>query len=472
MSKSNEAALVRPATTAVERFSEGVTQYLDNLGLPSSGVLVAPDERVRVFQNFPALVELFADKQRSDAMYVSKFIVACGAGLFDAALNFIWDEVVQRLRERVARFDLAYFFDTAVTNTDERKHYEDEEDLAALSDATLIQGALKCGMITQLAYKHLDYIRDMRNWASAAHPNHADLTGFQLIAWFETCVKEVILREPDGDVLVVGRLLDNIRKQTITAADVPAIVTSVRRLPAQLAAALLRSTVGHYGDPKVDVRVRDNVRLIAKAIWDAAPESARGEVGIKHANFASNGDVDRKKLVHEFLELVGGLKYLPDSDRAPIMDDLVRRLDHAHNNWDNFINEPPIARQLRKYIGDDGSIPMQVNDEYVRVLVLCRVGRPSSGVGRNSAPLYDELLNLFGDAQIKTFLLIPLAPQLAGRLASTGCAARFHAIIDRLLPKVVDQPTRKVLEAMRAATSAQLPNLANDTRFQKLLAAV
>lgn len=471
MSKNNEAALVKPATTAVTKFSEGVTQYLDSLGLPSEGVLVAPDERVRVFQNFPTLVGLFEESQRADAMYVSKFIVACGAGLFDAALNFIWDEVVQRLRNRVARFDLAYFFDTAVTNAQERAHYQTEEDLAALSDAALIQGALKCGMLTALAYKHLDYIREMRNWASAAHPNHAELTGFQLIAWFETCVKEVILREPDGDVLEVGRLLRNIREQTIAQTDVPAIVASVRRLPAQLAAALLRSVVGHFADPRQDIRVRDNVRLIAKAVWDAAPDSARGEVGIKHANFAANGDIDRKNFVHEFLDLVGGLKYLPDSDRAPIIDDLVRRLESAHHNWDNFYNEPPIARQLRKYIGDDGSIPSQVNDEYVRTLVLCRTGR-FAGVARNAAPIYDQLLDLFGDDQIRSFVGVLFAPQLAGRLSNTGCANRFHAIIDRLLPKVVDQPTRKVLEAMRAATPAQLPNLTNDTRFRKLLQAV
>lgn len=470
MSK-NDTALVKPATTAVTKFSEGVTQYLDSLGLPSEGVLVAPDERVRVFENFPTLVAMFEDSQRADAMYVSKFIVACGAGLFDAALNFIWDEVVQRLRNRVARFDLAYFFDTAVTNAQERRHYQTEEDLASLSDAALIQGALKCGMLTALAYKHLDYIRDMRNWASAAHPNHAELTGFQLIAWFETCVKEVILREPDGDVLEVGRLLRNVRDQTIAPGDVPAIVASVRRLPTQLAAALLRSIVGQFADPGQTVRVRDNIRLIAKSVWDAAPDSARGEVGIKHANFAANGDIDRKNHVHEILELVGGLKYLPDSDRAPIIDDLVRRLDAAHDNMDNFYNEPPIARQLRKYIGDDGSIPAQVLDEYVRVLVLCRVGR-LSGVARNAAPIYDQLLDLFGEAQIRSFLGILSVPQIAGRLSDQGCANRFYAIVDRLLPKVVDQPTRKVLETMRAATPAQLVNLSNETRFQKLLAAV
>ena len=107
-------ALVEPVSLAVDKFSEGFQGYLRALGLPVSGVLVDTDQRRRVLQNVPSLVEMLAAEQRGEALYVSKFIAACGAGLFDAALNFIWDEVVLRLRKRVAAFDLAYFFDTAV----------------------------------------------------------------------------------------------------------------------------------------------------------------------------------------------------------------------------------------------------------------------------------------------------------------------------------------------------------------------
>jgi hypothetical protein len=103
-----EIELVKPATLAVDKFSAGLATYLSGLGLPVDGVLVAPQERMTVLANAPELVALIASASRVDAMYVSKFIAACGAGLFDAALNFIWDEVVVRLRSRVARFDLAY----------------------------------------------------------------------------------------------------------------------------------------------------------------------------------------------------------------------------------------------------------------------------------------------------------------------------------------------------------------------------
>lgn len=465
-----EMTLVRPATMAVDKFSEGFSSYLAGLGLPVEGVLVSPQERGKVIANAPDLVDLIDSSDRLSAMYVSKFIAACGAGLFDAALNFIWDEVVVRLRARVARFDLAYFYDTAVP-APERQDYQTEEDLRSLSDAALIKGALKCGMLTDIGYRHLDYIREMRNWASAAHPNHASLTGFQLVAWFETCLREVILREPEGEVLEVGRLLRNLREQTIAAQDVPSIGASVDRLPEPLAAALLRSVVGLYCDPRQDVRVRDNIKLIALRVWGAGPEAARGEIGLKCANYAANADVDRKHLGHEFLELVDGLAYLAEPDLALEIQARVVQLEGAHDAWDNFHNEPPVARQLRKYVPASGKIPGQVNDEYVRVLVRCRVGR-TSGTSRSAVPIYDELIDLFDAAQIKAFVRTLAASEITTRLNDAGCASRFQAIVLRLQPKAVGQPLQRVLARIAAATAPQLAMLWSDTGFKRLVTAL
>jgi hypothetical protein len=326
-------------------------------------------------------------------------------------------------------------------------------------------------MLTDIGYRHLDYIREMRNWASAAHPNHASLTGFQLVAWFETCLKEVILREPEGEVLEVGRLLANLREQTIDPSDVPAIATSVDRLPSPLSSALLRSVMGLYCDPRQDVRVRDNIRLVAGQIWKAAPETARGESGLKYANFAANGDVDRKKLAHDFLDLVDGLAYLPKTDLALEIQDKIMRLESAHDGWDNFYNEPPIARQLRKYVPNTGEIPSQVNDEYVRVLVRCRVGR-TSGVSLAAAPIYDDLFDLFDEPQLRAFVQTLAAPEVTSRLGDSGCASRFQQLVARLQPKAVGQGMQRVLAQIAGATPQQLTGLWNDTRFKRLVAAL
>lgn len=469
MAKSgSSSAIVKPAQTAVDKFSEGLGGYLVSLGLPVDRILVSADERGRVIANLPDLVELVDPAQRAEAMYVSKFVAACAAGLFDAALNFLWDEVVTRLRSRVARFDLRYFFDTAITDPQERQDYNTEEDLRSLGDATLIRGALKCGMLTDVGYRHLDYIREMRNWASAAHPNHAELTGFQLVAWFETCLKEVILREPEGAVLEVGRLLRNLREQTLQAGDVPSIAASVRKLPPELIAALLRSIVGLYCDPRQDVRVRDNIKLVASHIWKGAPDSARGEIGLKYSNYAANGDIDRKRLAHEFLELVDGLMYLPETDLALEIQEHINRLEAVHDAMNNFYNEPPLARQLRKLVPPNGAIPTQINDEYVRVLVRCRTGR-TSGPARGAEPIYEELIGLFDDAQLTAFVNTLQRPEIASRLADPGCASRYKAITQKLLAKAVALPMKRVLEAIIAATPIQLPQLWKDVRFQRLV---
>jgi hypothetical protein len=434
-------------------------------------VLVANDQRYRVIENVPALVEMLSIEQRGDAMYVSKFIAACGAGLFDAALNFIWDEVVLRLRQRVAAFDLAYFFDTAVP-TQERQDYQTEEDLRALGDAALIKGALNCGMLTPIGYKHLDYVRDMRNWASAAHPNHVELTGFQLINWFETCLKEVILREPEGPVLEVGRLLTNLRTQLLTQAHVPAIAANLKKLPLELVAALLRAIAGLYCDPRQDVRVKDNVKFIAEAVWACAPERARGEIGIKYASYAANADVERKAHAHEFLELVDGLTYLPQSDLALSIQEVVTGLDATHDGMNNFYNEAPVVRRLLKYVPASGKIPDQVNEAYVHVLVRCRVGR-LSGVARAAVPMYDSLIDLFDEPQLRAFVNTLSSDEITPRIsADTGCFRRFQDIVTRLRAKAVGQPMQRTLDMIAAASMPQLVNLWADIRFKRLVASL
>jgi len=77
-----------PINTNISDFSQGFVSFLQSLDLPSEGILVNLDERYRVIQMFPHVVTLISPQAREVSPYLSKFIAACGAGLFDAALNF------------------------------------------------------------------------------------------------------------------------------------------------------------------------------------------------------------------------------------------------------------------------------------------------------------------------------------------------------------------------------------------------
>ena len=185
----------------VEGYTSGLLAYLDAIGLPSTDVVVKTSERRLVVGLVPEVIANLTPAQRSVAQYLSKFVAACVAGLFDAALNYLWDETVRCLRAKVMQFDLDYFFDTAIKDPTERQKYTDETDLAQIPDYKLIEGCRDIGIISALAKRHMDYIRDMRNHASAAHPNQNEIHGIQLSGWLQTCLEEVIVREPEAPAI-------------------------------------------------------------------------------------------------------------------------------------------------------------------------------------------------------------------------------------------------------------------------------
>ena len=208
---------------AVETFGTQLESYLDNAGLPKDYILVPYERRSPVFQNMPTVLDSLTDNQKSTATYISKFVAACAVGLFDAALNYLWNETVRNLREKVARFDLEYFFDSVISESSRRSKLNSESDLEKLDDWELIRGCHTTGIITENGYRHLDYVRNMRNYASAAHPNQNNITGLQIISWLETCIVEVLAKEPAGPVIEVGKLLNNLRTQHLTEDNMPSI---------------------------------------------------------------------------------------------------------------------------------------------------------------------------------------------------------------------------------------------------------
>ncbi|MDY0396633.1 hypothetical protein RWE15_22915 [Virgibacillus halophilus] len=92
------------------KFEKGLITYLQESGLPSDSVLVPVPQRINVYRNIPDALFNLSPESRSNSLYISKFVAAVTAGLFDAALNYLWDETINELRNRVVHYDLNYFF--------------------------------------------------------------------------------------------------------------------------------------------------------------------------------------------------------------------------------------------------------------------------------------------------------------------------------------------------------------------------
>ena len=85
-------------------------EYLKSLSLPTTNVIASTEERKIVGENLPTFLESVSSEDKQDARYLSKFVGATAVGLFDAALNYVWNEVVLNLRKKAILYGIDLFF--------------------------------------------------------------------------------------------------------------------------------------------------------------------------------------------------------------------------------------------------------------------------------------------------------------------------------------------------------------------------
>jgi hypothetical protein len=471
MTASSAAVTVLNANEGITRVTVGLVATLDAHGLPSAGVFVPVEERHKLFNNLGDVVARLDDEARARAVYLSKSVVACAAGLFDAALSYLWDETVANLRTKVARFDLAYFYDSVVTDTTRRRTLNTADDLVKLEDWELINGCHKIGILGDLGKKHLDYIRDMRNHASAAHPNQNQITGLQLASWMDTCICEVFTREPDAPAIEVKKLLANIRTATLAADDVIPINASIASLPFELAETLLTACFGMFCDPDVAASTKNNISLLAMNIWARASEDARKSVGLRCAAFGVNGDVARAAAARLFLERVGGLGYLPNDTLAVEFERRVTALEAAHQGMNNFHNEPVHARALLAIVPDTGVIPDVVRQRYVKAVVLSKIGT-GYGVSWGAEPSYDQMIAKMQEPEIAAFCRLVLDTTVQGRLLLDSCGTRFRELARESRTRTSSLHLHRALDLILASNGTQIALVGRSSEMRRALDAL
>ena len=263
-----ELASSGPGQIDLERFESNVHSLLVHVDLPGDNLFVGVGKRRALINNLPAVVAKLPAEVRNRSRYISKMVAASSVGLFDAALNYLWDELVSELRTRVKGFELSYFFDiVAGGNTDMRKGLKDESDLPSINDDRLLRAAAKLGLLTDVGFDRLNHVRIMRNHASAAHPNQNTLSGLELGMYLETCINEVINTKPDTVSADTVRLLVNVKADALSSADVDAASAFFKQLPTDRANTLGNGLLGLYTANERKAVVADNVRRLWPQLW-------------------------------------------------------------------------------------------------------------------------------------------------------------------------------------------------------------
>jgi len=455
-----------PVLADLQRFEEVVRDQLQALGLPDTRVFVNVRQRQRMLVNVVEMLSNVDTTTLGRSHYVSKMIAAAAVGLFDAALNYLWDETVSELRRRVEDFDISYFFDVAVPNNDLRKHLKTAEDLSKVDDANLLRGAREIGLLTPLAYTRLDHIRYMRNYASAAHPNQAELTGLDLANWLETCLTQVINAQPDSITAHTGRLLANIKDQRLDPATVSATAAFFEGLTTDRADTLAAGLFGLYTDPTRTPVIADNVRLLWPELWPRLGEDARHSFGTRFGRFQASADTGQAAAARELLDLVDASAYLPETTRVVEIDIALDALLDAHQGWNNFYTEIAPAQQLEGLIGDLGRVPEAVSRKYVRTLVKVYLGN-GNGISWSADPIYRRLIQRLDAKRASRALRAFAEPEISSVLAMEAARHQWSELLDLLEAKLTGPRDRELLDAIR--TSTRTPDqLGNDSKVSRL----
>ena len=117
---------VKEVETSIAGFSQQFSDYLEYIGLPTNDIFVPIEERRKVIFSLEQVLEALPAEKKSKSVYLSKFAISVLSGLFDGALNFLWDETVRALRRLVISFDLQYFFSVAQTISNKYKNKSEE----------------------------------------------------------------------------------------------------------------------------------------------------------------------------------------------------------------------------------------------------------------------------------------------------------------------------------------------------------
>lgn len=425
-------------------------KYLTQYGLPADNIIANDTERSVISQNLPQFISALPSEEKREARYLSKFVGASTIGLFDAALNYIWNEVVLNLRKKACIYGIDLFFDAAVGGKN-RAFYKDEKDLEGLKDVVLLDTCKKLELISEVVYKKLFHILNMRNDVAASHPNVESIGGYELLGWLQTCVKDVLQDHPSESAIKIKAFIDNIKTtdKPIDQTTIQRLIQEIKQLSLPHVNNMVITIFGIFIDPNTTQVLKANIAKIAPVVWACCQESLKFKIGIMIDGFRTNLHQEKLRNGIEFLRIVDGRRYETLPARVSTLNDLAERLEDARTGWDNYYNEPPIMSEILLFCKTTADIPHEVSEKLIRTVLLCRIGRGYSyynGVSPGGLPLYDKFLSLLDDNMIVKLVLMTFDTAIAARIYNSICTRHYESILNLLKTIAVSPRVQQILD--------------------------
>jgi len=400
-----------------------LTQITGALGVPRD--VVAQDDQIgHAWSQLPRLVRRIPPHLRDER--IVRACIAVATGLFDAAINYIWNAAVLALREKVRDFGLHVIPQIL----DDRSF--DEASLVDLKDADLLELCHKLNLITGQAYHFLDQCRATRNSYSVAHPSDGTVDEDEVVYFISQCQKYALSNVQHSRGVDTKALLGSLSAAKFSADQLNEWETHVRGTFDAQRQLIFGMLHGVYCDPDAGEVARVNALELCKRVQDELTPSAQSVLLDRHQDYRAKGDEKRHRASQQFFQHVGLMALLSEAEVHRLITSASRDLLRVHNGFSNFYNEPPFADRLVRLTRDIG-VPRSAQPAFVEAVITCAVGNPY-GVSNGAVPSYRSLVSSFSPREISLMLELPRSQKLvASRMKHhAGCKENYRALVGLL----------------------------------------
>ena len=429
--------------------------FLSAFGLPSENVIADLTQRQIVINSLPTFLDSLPTENKRDAYYLSRFVAGAAVGLFDASLNYVWNEVVLHLRHKACLYGLDLFFDEAVSEK-LRENYKNEKDLAGLKDKTLLDTCKKLELISDLVYKKLSHILTMRNDIGASHPNSYCINGYELLGWLTKCINDVLSDKPSDASITVKSIVDNIKSTTspLNPETVHIFNCKIRELSSQMCNNLLSALFNLFTSNNQEKIVRENALTIATKVWTYSSEEIKYNLGERIDTYKARLDSEKLQYAEIFFERCNGKRYYSLDSKIIKISTLCDDLIDAHIGMNNFYHEPPIANEIMSFIISDTDIPKEREEKILKTFLICRIGREvnyNNGVSPSGKNYYDAFFKLLNKEQIITIIKLLNMPEIRNLLDTPIRQHNCKEILTLLKSPLIGDRLNEILDFLIAS---------------------
>jgi len=375
-----------------DRTTPLIDELTSALGIPRE-VLATAEEIYYAWRDLPRELRAIPPHLRNEL--IARMCIAISTGLFDGAINYVWNATILHLRQRVRDFGLP------VVSQILQKEFE-EKDLIELQDSELLDLCLKLNLITEDGYFFLNQCRDTRNNFSAAHPTIGKINDREFITFLNRCTRYALSDEASPRGVDITHFIAAIKGTRFTQEQLEVWIDRIEATHDAQRELLFDMLHGIYCDPSSSEPTRLNALDICSKHISKFTSSIKSNLINRHQDYLAKGDTERHNVSQQFFEKLGLLSLLTESERHSVIHKALKTLWQVYQGLNNFYNEPPFAERLYNLSKQTG-IPNTIKESYVNVVVSCYLGN-GYGTSWAAEPFYSNMIRDFSPAEIKIMI--------------------------------------------------------------------